>query len=65
MNSAVTEDAFLDMDYNLKVTVESAQVVDDRTDSETAVTAVNEQDWAVLKASYNTTTKAVTWSERS
>lgn len=58
LNSAVTEDAFLDMDYNLKVTVESAQVTDD--DAKT--TAVNAQNWAVYKAAVSGNNNNVTWS---
>ena len=59
LNSAVTEDAFLDMDYNLKVTVESAQVTDDTAKT----TAVNAQDWAVYEATVSGSN--VTWSERT
>lgn len=49
LNSSVTEDAFFAMDYNLKVTVQSAQVTDDNAKT----TAVNAQDWAVKKATVN------------
>ena len=59
LNSAVTEDAFLDMDYNLKVTVESAQVTDDTAKT----TAVNAQDWAVYEATVSGSN--VTWSART
>ncbi|MBQ7430664.1 MAG: hypothetical protein IJV29_13445 [Butyrivibrio sp.] len=65
LDSNVNNAAYLSLDYNLKVTVDSAQVVDDRSDSATAVTAVNTQEWAVLKAGYNAETKAVTWSDRT
>jgi len=65
LDSNVNNGAYLSLDYNLKVTVDSAQVVDDRAVDGTAVTAVNAQEWAVLKASYNALDKTVTWSERS
>ena len=61
LDSNVNNGAYLSLDYNLKVTVESAQATDDTAKT----TAVNAQDWAVLKASYNDLDKTVTWSERS
>ena len=47
------------MDYNLKVTVESAQVTDDTAKT----TAVNAQDWAVYEATVSDSN--VTWSART
>ncbi|MGN1458336.1 MAG: BsaA family SipW-dependent biofilm matrix protein [Acutalibacteraceae bacterium] len=53
LDSKVTKDAFIDMEYNLKVKVDSAQVVDNRVDNETnAVTVVNGQGWP-MKATFN------------
>lgn len=45
LNNTVSSEAYIAMDYNLKVTVDSAQVVEDRTDNNKAVTAVNDMRW--------------------
>ncbi|MBQ8133968.1 MAG: hypothetical protein IJ192_06155 [Clostridia bacterium] len=59
LDENVKETAFLALDYNLKVTVQSAQVTTD--DAKT--TAVNAQNWAVKEATVSGTN--VTWSERT
>lgn len=53
LDSNVEKNAFIDMEYNLKVKVDSAQVVDNRVDNEAnAVSAVNAQGWA-MKATFD------------
>lgn len=53
LDSSVEKDAFIDMEYNLKVKVDSAQVVDSRVDNQAnAVSAVNAQGWT-MKATFN------------
>ncbi|MBR2176552.1 MAG: BsaA family SipW-dependent biofilm matrix protein [Clostridia bacterium] len=62
LDSTVQKEAYIALDYNLKVTVDSAQVVDDRTTSGTAVTAVNAQTWSTYDATY-TADNSVTWAK--
>lgn len=68
LDSSVEKDAFIDMEYNLKVKVDSAQVVDNRTDEANAVTAVNAQGWTMTAAfdSNNSASKnddTVSWTK--
>ncbi len=49
LDKSVKNDRFIDMDYNLKITVDSAQVTD--TDDKTE--AINSQYWAKLEAVMN------------
>ena len=55
LNKDVTKDAFLAMDYNLKVTIDSVQVSDD----EAKTTAVNAAGWSRKAAVSN---NVVTWT---
>ncbi|MBQ3692803.1 MAG: hypothetical protein II931_05740, partial [Clostridia bacterium] len=55
LNKGVTKDAFLAMDYNLKVTIDSVQVSDD----EAKTTAVNAAGWSRKAAVSN---NVVTWT---
>jgi len=66
LSKDVQKEAFITMDYNLKVTVNSAQVVNDGD----IFTAVNSQAWANSAGKKKVTavdseTKAVTWSDYS
>ena len=69
LDSRVTKDAFLALDYNLKVTVQSAQVTKDYNNSSDPTAAVNVQDWTntekgalkVTAATYSDTENSVTW----
>lgn len=66
LNKDVKKEAFITMDYNLKVTVNSAQVVNDGD----VYTAVNAQSWANNEGQKKVTavdssTKAVTWADYS
>ena len=57
LNKDVTKDAFLAMDYNLKVTIDSVQVSDD----EAKTTAVNAAGWSRKAAVSN---NVVTWTSK-
>ncbi len=64
LSEDVKKEAFITMDYNLKVVVNSAQVVD----GEDVYTAVNAQSWASgagkkMVTAVDTSTKAVTWTD--
>ncbi len=61
LDENITKDAFIAMDYNLSIKIDSAQVVDDRTTASTAVTAANAQDWSVMDATYTSDTN-VAWA---
>ena len=57
LNKDVTKDAFLAMDYNLKVTIDSVQVSDDN-DKTTAV----KEEWTDKVPTLSTTNDTVSWA---
>ena len=61
LDENVSGDALISMKYNLDVQLNSAQIVEDRSDSDKAVSAVNTMYWAIRKAHFINGSERVQW----